>query len=494
MAKKSMSSESTHLERVLSGVAGLDELLNGGFFKGGIYIVEGAPGTGKTILGNQICFGQVEAGREVLYVTLIAETVGRMLLNLANMRFFDEKAVGAGISYISGFAALRADGLTGLLHLLRREVTARRVSMIVIDGFASASDSAHSPDELKVFVQQLQTQSDAASCTVFLLTNPSEANPSSEETMVDGIISLGSSFRDYSALRELHIRKFRGSAYLEGIHNYRIGDGGITIYPRMETLVSHAETDNGQVRRLSIGIARLDSMLGGGLPERSMTMLVGPSGIGKTVMGLQFLARSTVEEPGLLFGFYETPGRIQSKARTLPSLGQALDTTNVEILWQSPTERSLDELAARLLDAVKRRKVRRLVVDGLAGLKKALRSRPIEPFFAALVQELRSRGVTSICTAEVAEVIGPTITTPLAGLSDVTDNHILLRFLEVGATLYKIISILKVRDGMFDSNLRLFSIGTDGIEIAEDHNSAEAVLSSLLARSLIQDVKVTERS
>jgi circadian clock protein KaiC len=138
--------------------------------------------------------------------------------------------------------------------------------------------------------------------------------------------------------------------------------------------------------------------------------------------------------------------------------------------------------------------VRRLVVDGLAGFKKALRSRPIEPFFAALVQELRGLGVTSVCTAEVAEILGPTITTPLAGLSDVTDNHILLRFLEVGATLYKIISILKVRDSMFDSGLRLFSVGADGINIADDHKSAELVLSSLLARSRVQDVNVTERS
>jgi circadian clock protein KaiC len=102
--------------------------------------------------------------------------------------------------------------------------------------------------------------------------------------------------------------------------------------------------------------------------------------------------------------------------------------------------------------------------------------------------------VTSVCTAEVAEIIGPTITTPLAGLSDVTDNHILLRFLEVGATLYKIISILKVRDSMFDSGLRLFSVGPDGTKIADDHNSAELVLSGLMARSRVQDVKVTERS
>jgi circadian clock protein KaiC len=467
-----------HMERISSGVTGLDLVLQGGFVKGGLYIVEGAPGTGKTILGNQLCFHHAKAGNSVLYVTLIAETVGRMLLNLRSMHFFDERLVAAGIFYISAFN-LKNEGLTGLLHLMRREVAARRAAVLMIDGFASASDSAHSPEELKVFVQQLQTQADAADCTVFLLTNPVESRPSSEATMVDGILTLGSTLRDYSDLRELHVRKFRGSSYLEGIHNYHIGENGVTVYPRMETLVRHLPADDGHVRRITSGIPRLDAMIDGGIPERTMTMLVGPSGTGKTTAGLQFLAQATADEPGLLFGFYETPARIRTKAQMFAPFVDALDAGHIEIVWQPPSEWMLDELALRLLDEVRRRRVRRLLLDGLAGFKKALRSRPMEPFFAALVEELCSLGVTSICTAEAAEIIGPTITAPLGGLSDVTDNHILLRFVEAGARLYRILSILKVRDSGFDSNLREFSITNTGIEIAADSGSAELVFSSI---------------
>lgn len=485
-----MSSQTAQrLERIPSGIKGLDEILRGGFIKGGLYIVEGAPGAGKTVFGNQICFNQIRAGKTVLYVTLIAETVGRMLLNLSNMRFFDETAVGAGIFYISGFTALKNNGLTGLLHLLRREVVARRAALVLVDGFASASDSANSPEELKVFVQQLQTQADAADCTVFLLTNPVESRPSSEETMVDGIINLGSLLNQSSASRELYVRKFRGSGYLEGVHNYHIGEDGIIVYPRMETLVGQASLDNGDLRRTNSGIEQLDAMLGGGLPRRSMTMLVGPSGTGKTTIGLQFLSSSSAGEPGLMFGFYETPARIAVKGKSISGFSAALEAGHIELLWQSPEERLLDELADRLLEAVRRRKVRRLVIDGLAGFKKALRSRPIEPFFAALVAELRGAGVTSVCVAEVAEIIGPTITTPLAGLSDVTDNHILLRFLEVGASLYRMISILKVRDSGFDAGLRQFTITGAGIEIAADHKSAELITAGSSARG--RDAEIT---
>lgn len=488
-----MDDISRSLARVPSGIKGLDEVLQGGFIRGGLYIVEGAPGTGKTIFGNQICFNQIRSGKTVLYITLIAETVARMLLNLRNMGFFDESAVGTGISYISGFAALKDEGLTGLLHLLRREVSARGAAIVMVDGFASASDSAKSSEELKLFVQQLQTQADAADATVFLLTNPAESKPSSEETMVDGIINMSSSLQASSSLREIYVRKFRGSSYLEGVHNYRIAEDGVTIYPRMEIRGRRFATGNGDLQRIGSGISRLDVMLGGGLPARSMTMLVGPSGAGKTTAGLQFLGLSTNDEPGLLFGFYETPARIQSKGRNFPPFGLALGSGNIEILWQAPTEYLLDELADRLIEAVKRRKVRRLVIDGLAGFRKALRSRPIEPFFSALVEELRGEQVTTICTAEVAEIIGPTITTPLAGLSDVTDNHIVLRFVEAGANLHRLLSILKVRDSAFDSGLRQFSIGADGIEVGEDSHGADLILSRLSSYSPQTEITVGKK-
>jgi len=472
-----MSNDVRQLTRVRSGVKGLDDILHGGFFGGGLYIIEGKPGVGKTILGNQICFNQAAAGSKVLYMTLIAETVGRMLLNIRGLKFYDEAVVGNNIFYVSGFNALKKDGLSGLLNLLRREVASRKATTLIVDGFASASDHAQSREELKLFVQQLQTQADAADCTVFLLTNPTEQKPSSEETMVDGIINLDTSVHEWRSARELNVRKFRGSGYLQGVHSYDITEEGVTVYPRLETLISADQDVNGEPKRVLSGNARLDVMLGGGFPARSSTMIIGPSGTGKTSLGLQFLAQSSAEQPGLLFGFYETPARIRTKVTaTCPPLLKLLDEGHVQILWQAPTDQFLDELADRMLRDIKQRKVKRLLIDGLGGFKKALRSRPIEPFFSALVHELRAQGVTSICTAEVMEIVGPTITVPLQGLSDVTDNHILLRFIESGASLYRLLSILKVRDGAFDADLRELHFAASGLELAEDSISAKSIL------------------
>jgi circadian clock protein KaiC len=222
-------------------------------------------------------------------------------------------------------------------------------------------------------------------------------------------------------------------------------------------------------------------MLGGGLPIASTTMVMAPSGTGKTTMGLQFLSRSSEAEPGLMFGFYETPARIHAKAAGVcPTLLPLFDSGAVELLWQTPNGDLLDAYGERLLEAVHRRQVKRLFIDGLTSFKEAaVDPSRIGHFFSALANELRVLGVTTIYSLEVPDILGPAIRVPVDDVSSLAENMILLRFIELRSQFYRLISILKVRDSDFDPSLHEFKIMATGVQIRATPESAETILSSL---------------
>lgn len=467
------------MPRFTTGIRGLDVVLGGGFLLGGIYIIQGAPGAGKTILTNEMCFHHASQGKAAVFVTLLAENHARMLGNLRGLSFFDETRIGDQLTYLNGFNEMRDGGLDALTTLLRREVQRRRATLLVIDGLISAQQSAASDIAFKEFIRDLQEIALVTECTMFLTTNAAEA-VSAEQTMVEGLVDLTDRVYGWQAASDLRVTKFRGSEFLRGRHSYKITSDGIAVYPRTEALYAYpSRTGVRASGRASTGIATLDNMMDGGLPAASTTMLMGPSGIGKTTMGLQFLSQSSMAEPGLMFGFYETPDRLRSKAdRISPSLGALFDTGAVELVWESPTNDLLDAYGERLLEAVRRRGVKRLFIDGLT----AFTSGAIDPsrignFFSALANELRVLGVTTVYSLEVPDMLGTAIRVPVEDASSLAENMIFLRFVEKGASLYRLISVLKVRDSDFDSSLHEFHVLKTGIDVDETAESAEKIMA-----------------
>ncbi len=463
-------------ERVETGIEGLDRVLKGGLIRSRTYILQGRPGAGKTILANHICFHHAKSGGTVLYVTLLAESHARLIGNLSELDFFDAGLVPSGVSYISGHMALRDGGLDGLVGLLRDEIGRMGTTLLVLDGLLNVRESAPSDLDLKVFLQQLQTHGEFANCTVLLLTSANLGEVAPEHTMVDGVIALSDDVVGARAVRTLSVSKFRGGAHLRGLHQFQIQQRGIVVHPRFEAEFATPSVPDGPgIERTVSGVPDLDAMIGGGLPARALTLAMGPSGTGKTTLALQFIASSSAEEPGLFFGFYETQPRLETKAASIGlDLSGLFRSGALEMLWQPPTENLLDGLAHRLREAVLRRGVKRLVIDGFSGFQRAA-GHPdrIEPFFTALSNELRALGVTTFATWELREMIGPVVYSPAPEFSSIVENLILMRFVEYRAQMRRLISILKMRDSQFDARIREFQITSGGIVLADTFDRSE---------------------
>jgi len=474
------------LTRFASGIPGLDLVLGGGFFAGGVYIFEGEPGAGKTILANQTCFHVAKDGKRVLYVTLLAESHSRLLQHLQTLNFFDPDTIPERLTYVSGFASLEEGGLRALLELVRKELRAQHATLIVLDGFAAVTESAASDREFKKFVHELQVHAGLASCTFFLLSSGVSGEFGTVQpvhTMVDGLVRLTDRAFGVRAERELRVQKFRGSRYLRGVHTFDITDDGIRVYPRLES-VSPDLADAGNGDRLSSGIPRLDEMMGGGFKRGSVAMFLGPTGVGKTTLGYRFLASSSADEKGLLYSFYETPKRALAKADGvgLP-LRDLVERGDVELAWQSPVEGAYDAIGLAILEQVDRLGAKRVFIDGFNAIQQAAAYPERVPhFFAALGRALRARGVTAAFSAELRAVYAPQIEAPMQGISPLVENLLLLRFVDLQSEIRRVVSVLKLRDSDFDPRIRELLITGKGLEIGESFGGEEAILTGVARR------------
>ena len=485
-------SDDRRIEKLPTGIAGFDTILEGGVLRGGIYIVLGTPGAGKTILGNQLCFNHASGGGRALYVTLLAETHGRMLGHIGHLGFFDESLIPDGVSYLSAFRILETEGLKGLSDALRREIRARNVDLLVLDGLVSAEETAGTPREFKKFIHELQIQADLADCTMLLLTSAAvdQHFASAEHTMVDGLIELQTRIRERRSERDLIVHKMRGSGFLRGVHSFRVTDQGIAIHPRIEALLSEPSQasveDDGP--RISTGVGTLDEILGGGPLRRSTSLVMGAAGAGKSTLGLHFLGASK-DERGVYLSFDEAPAAIRLKAKTLGlPVSQLFDEDIVEILWRPSTEGVLDEVCAALVERVRSGGVQRIFLDGISDFIQSTGDQNrLSQVLTALTNEFRALGATTLASIELdfnGVVPGqPLAGLPVLGLSPIAENIILMRLAALGADVHRLIIPLKARDSAFELKFRRYDITERGLAIEPDSFQAEIVLSELVRQA-----------
>jgi circadian clock protein KaiC len=351
----------------------------------------------------------------------------------------------------------------------------RRAEFVVLDGLVMAHTAAASDEDLKLFVAEIQAHSTLAGCTTLLLTSEHADRPvSAEQTMVDGILLLRE--RAYGPRRERNIEvvKFRGSSTLRGNHAFRIGPDGIVIYPRLEAGQRESVGDAVRPPGLATGVRGLDAMFDiGGYPRSGITAVSGPSGSGKTTLALHHVAQGGPQAPALFVGFYESPELLARMAEVTGVAPAKRLLAEVNFLPLRFGENMLDELAARVLAEVRRLGAVRVAIDSIGGFMSA----PAYPerggaFVAALTQELRLLGASTLITVEESDTTGARVTdTPT--LSSLTDTLLQLTVRREGS-VQRHLAIRKSRISRCDLRVRELVLTDTGLAVADGEQALAA--------------------
>jgi circadian clock protein KaiC len=476
-----------------TGVAGLDRLLRGGLRRGGLYVVRGGPGSGKSVFAHQLGSRHIreERGR-VLYLTALVESHNALLMQARTFSFFDPSTVAKTFYYASLYPAMERGGLAELGEELRRLVREREPSLLIIDGVHALKRAVSSALEYQRWVHDLESLANIARLTTVILVHPEDDPSDPTATIADGLIDLRLETYRLRGAKQLMVAKLRGVPHITGWHSYVIGPDGLRVYPRLEALIAAEgmRPSLPEPRVLSFAVRGMDDLLGGGLSGPSVTLMTGTAGSGKTNLGLAFLAGGVDKkgkgEPGLFVGFHETPDRLLLKADAFGlHVRKAVEKGTIHLEWQPPNELLADALVERVLALVEQHGIQRLVLDTYDDIRRATipPDRELE-LFVAFVTTLRSRGVTTIVTQDLPRLIGGSFDLPHGSeISPVVDHIIHTRYAEIRGELRRVITVMKLRDRAPDPAIRELRF-EDGIEIGDSFPDLDGILSGLPAENV----------
>jgi circadian clock protein KaiC len=479
------------INRLSTGVPGLDEILGGGLPEFSFNLIAGQPGCGKTTLAHQIMFALATPERPAIYFTVLGEPPLKMLRYQQQFDFFDTQAINQAVHFVSLSDDAMAGNLDRVLKRIVDEVAAHGPAFVFVDSFRSvvlASEThGNAHDNPQQFVQQLGMLMTSWQATTFLIGEyftETDANP--VFTVSDGLIWLRQSVQRNSMVRKMEIRKMRGQPTLPGLHTFRIGATGVEVFPPASVMCPSGPAADAPLEgRLLMGVPGLDDMLGGGLPRAYSLLVAGPSGSGKSILAAAFLAEGArAGETGVIAAFEQHPNR--SRNRVVADL---INGGKVGLVENRAADLSIDEVLYLLMQEITRLRATRVVIDSLSGFELALAPTFREDFresLSNLVTTLAGAGVTVLMTSELEDRYTDLRFSPY-GTAFMTDAIIVQRYIEVDSRLRRVMAVVKVRASAHSDELREFRIDADGIHIGHVFADQEGLLGGRPTRKRLED-------
>ncbi len=463
--------------RILTGVNGFDEILHGGLIARRAYLIRGGPGSGKTTLGLHFLInGPPE---DSLFITLgESEEQLRQNADYSGLSMDGVAVLDLSLGSDSGpYTLLESWDVEGhsIHDRILDYVQKHRPQRILIDSLSQLQSLSPDTFQFRRQVLALLRQLTAEGATVVFT---SEQTPSEEDSTLpflsDGIITLDPT----EGGRQCRITKFRGSSFAEGAHYFTLGPGGVTLYPRL--LPDH---HGRQVEHtpLASGLTEFDALTHGGIERGTVTLLSGPSGVGKTTLGAQLMSAATKSnERSVIYSFDERASTFFTRCRKvgLPAEEMVhegnLKFESVEPLFYNP-----DQFSACVRIEVEERGASVVMIDSLSGYEQSVRGDNLKERVHALCRYLVNMGITVLLVNEVFSIAGNQTRITEHGLSYIADNVIMLRYIELDGELRKSIGVLKKRAGSFERTLREFEITSEGLKIGPPFRGLRGLLGGI---------------
>lgn len=481
-------------QRSSTGVPGLDEALHGGLIPHRMYLVDGNPGAGKTTLALQFLLEGVRVGEKCLYVTLSetkqelqagAQSHGWSLEGVEILEVIADEQELEGEEQLTMLPPSEVD-----LHETTRKILAaierHSPARMVLDSLSELRLLAQTSLRYRRQILALKQFFIGRGCTVLLLDDRTAEGPDLQlHSIAHGVIALDSSSPPYGQTRRVvEIRKFRGSAFVSGFHDFAIRKGGLSVFARLVAADHPVSARRGLI---TSGVTSLDALLGGGIERGTSTLLVGPPGSGKSTLAMHYAAAAARRgEHAAVFLFDEAKTAMMTRMSGIGTpLAEGTGSSETDVRQIDPAAISPGEFAQMVRDSVERDAARVVVIDSLNGYLNAM---PRDAYLTAQLHELlaylNARGVATFLIVAQQGMLGASTISPVDS-SYLADSVVLLRYFEHAGTIRKAISVLKKRTGDHETSIRELRFDRNGIHLSEP---------LLMLRGVLTGVPVEARS
>ncbi|WP_424683542.1 ATPase domain-containing protein [Frateuria sp. YIM B11624] len=466
-----------------TGVAGLDDVLNGGLTKGRLFLLEGHPGTGKTTIGLQFLLAGRDAGERGLYVTM-SETENELRATAAShgwsldgLEIFElvppenllDEAQQQSLLYSSD---LELGETTSRIFEAFERIDPDRV---VLDSLSEIRLLAQNSLRYRRQILTLKHYFARSDATVLMLDDmTSESTDKTVHSVAHGVLQLDELSPDYGAeRRRLRALKYRGRQFRGGYHDFVIRAGGVQVYPR---LVSGEHGERFERDMLRCPSPEFDALLGGGIERGSSVLVLGPAGTGKSLLALTFVAGAVARgERAAMFIFDEERGLLFQRALGVGIDMQGMvDSGHLVVEQIDAAQMTPGEFTARVREHVEAG-VRTVVIDSLNGYQAAMpEEQALVLHIHELLQFLNRRGATAFLTVAQHGLVGD-MKSPV-DVTYLADTVLLLRYFEAAGRVRRAISVVKKRASAHEDTIREYRLGSQGFQLGEPLTQFQGVL------------------